>query len=435
MRILEQRTLGKYGNERLNEDGLYIGETAPDAGNIAIRGGTCIGDNGFIAVVDGVTSKSTADIWSPSPGTVAKDEILEALRTASGDTDMRGMQRRIDEALRARYVQRRKVAAAKAKAVQTADENTGAKDGTKMSDMSTAAGTTSTGTPAITTGIPVSEAGAETGCELTYFRDHPNDRLQANAVIYSDAAHEIWLFGDCQAMVNGRMTPTTKRVDLLLGELRSFACQALELQRSQQTKSGKCGADATSVNNGISATAKASANPERSGMNADAQTEFSTHVGLNIGLDANNDDATATERGLNPSREPNNDLADATTADSTDSPTDGILPPDPARELIMPFLRLQSQFANRRGEYGYFVFDGFTDPEYPIRTISVRPGDEVVLASDGYPKLCPTLAESERELERLRREDPHLVREFRTTKGFTPGLESFDDRTYIRFVA
>ncbi|MBT1176888.1 hypothetical protein JS532_04795 [Bifidobacterium callimiconis] len=323
MRILEQRTLGKHEDERLNEDGLHVG-------------------NGFVAVVDGVTSKSRANIWEPTPGVVAKNTLLEALRTAPDDTDMRGMQQLVDEALRAQY---RKI--------------------TSGQDSTTA-----------------------------YFCDHPNDRLQANAVIYSEALHEIWLFGDCQAMVNGRSIPTTKRVDMLLGELRSFAWQALELQRSQQGEMGKREADAASANNG---------------------------------------DATTTGSGLNPRREPNNDLS--LNNNPTRETTDGSTVPDPARELIMPFLRLQSQFANRRGEYGYFVFDGFTDPKYPIHTIPVRPGDEVVLASDGYPKLRPTLDESERELERLRREDPHLVREFRTTKGFAPGSESFDDRTYIRFVA
>ena len=77
--------------------------------------------------------------------------------------------------------------------------------------------------------------------------------------------------------------------------------------------------------------------------------------------------------------------------------------------MILPFLRLQSQFANKLGPYGYFVFDGFTDPTYPIRTVSIAPGDEVVLASDGYPLLLPSFAQSERELQRLKREDPELI--------------------------
>ena len=108
---------------------------------------------------------------------------------------------------------------------------------------------------------------------------------------------------------------------------------------------------------------------------------------------------------------------------------------DPARAMILPFLRLQSQFANKRGPYGYFVFDGFTDPTYPIRTVNINPGDEVVLASDGSPLLRPSLAQSERELRRLKREDPELISEYQSTKGFTPGNDSFDDRTYLRFIA
>lgn len=103
--------------------------------------------------------------------------------------------------------------------------------------------------------------------------------------------------------------------------------------------------------------------------------------------------------------------------------------------MILPFLRLQSQFANKRGPYGYFVFDGFTDPTYPIRTVNINPGDEVVLASDGYPLLRPSLAQSERELHRLKREDPELISEYQSAKGFTPGNDSFDDRTYLRFIA
>ena len=103
--------------------------------------------------------------------------------------------------------------------------------------------------------------------------------------------------------------------------------------------------------------------------------------------------------------------------------------------MILPFLRLQSQFANKRGPYGYFVFDGFTDPTYPIRTVNINPGDEVVLASDGYPLLRPSLAQSERELRRLKREDPELISEYQSTKGFTPSNDSFDDRTYLRFIA
>ena len=131
------------------------------------------------------------------------------------------------------------------------------------------------------------------------FTDEPVERLQANAVVYSAARHEAWLFGDCQIMVNGEQIPTVKHVDELLGELRAFTVLALRSKGEHQSPA-------------VAAT-------------------------------------------------------------------------DPARAMILPFLRLQSQFANKRGPYGYFVFDGFTDPTYPIRTVNINPGDEVVLASDGYP--------------------------------------------------
>ena len=249
----------------------------------------------FMAAVDGVTGKSVRGLWKPSGGVVAKDLALATIASLPADATMRETQQAIDGRLREAYRDR-------------------------GGDI-----------PAVMEREPV-------------------ERPQANAVVYSAARHEAWLFGDCQIMVNGMQVPTMKRVDMLLGELRAFATLALREQH---------GADRPAPRS-----------------------------------------------------------------------------PDPAREMIMPFLRLQSRFANKRGPYGYFVFDGYTDPTYPIRTVHVGPGDEVVLASDGYPILRPTLAESEHELARLKREDPALIGpEYQSTKGFTRGLDSFDDRTYLRFVA
>ena len=58
---------------------------------------------------------------------------------------------------------------------------------------------------------------------------------------------------------------------------------------------------------------------------------------------------------------------------------------------------------------------------------------EIVLASDGYPFLCPTLQESEEKLAWQRENDPLNIGEFKATKAFTAGNNSFDDRSYIRF--
>ena len=62
---------------------------------------------------------------------------------------------------------------------------------------------------------------------IRVFADEPVERLQVNAVVYSARRHEAWLFGDCQIMVNGVQTPTTKDVDVLLGDLRAFTVLAL----------------------------------------------------------------------------------------------------------------------------------------------------------------------------------------------------------------
>ena len=66
-------------------------------------------------------------------------------------------------------------------------------------------------------------------------------------------------------------------------------------------------------------------------------------------------------------------------------------------------------------------------------TLDFRPW-EIVLASDGYPRLFPTLAESEQWLDDQRRRDPLNIGDFQATKAFHPDFNSFDDRSYIRFL-
>ena len=107
-----------------------------------------------------------------------------------------------------------------------------------------------------------------------------------------------------------------------------------------------------------------------------------------------------------------------------------ILADDQARAAIIPEMLRDMQQQNKT----YAVIDGFPIPEtrVPIITLDFRPW-EIVLASDGYPFLCPTLAESEARLDEQRRNDPLNIGDFKATKGFTPGNNSFDDRSYIRF--
>ena len=82
----------------------------------------------------------------------------------------------------------------------------------------------------------------------------------------------------------------------------------------------------------------------------------------------------------------------------------------------------------------YPVIDGFPIPQQlvPVITLNFQPWD-IVLASDGYPFLEPTLAETEARLEEQRRNDPLNIGTFKATKAFVEGNNSFDDRSYIRF--
>ena len=104
---------------------------------------------------------------------------------------------------------------------------------------------------------------------------------------------------------------------------------------------------------------------------------------------------------------------------------------DTARPVIIPRMLETMQQQNRT----YAVIDGFHIPRQYVKvvTLDFRPW-QVVLASDGYPFLRPTLDESERLLQRQRELDPlNIGPDFQATKAFHIGANSFDDRSYIRF--
>jgi glycerophosphoryl diester phosphodiesterase len=178
---------------------------------------------------------------------------------------------------------------------------------------------------------------------LLHLSSHPEERLCASAVIYSNRRREIWLVGDCQCLVGGELCENPKPYEQRLAEMRAAKVQEL----------------------------------------------------------------------LAAGKTPNEILAD-----------------DQARAAIIPEMLREMQQQNKT----YAVIDGFPIPETRVSVIVLdfRPW-EIVLASDGYPFLCPTLAESEARLDEQRRNDPLNIGDFKATKGFTPGNNSFDDRTYIRF--
>ena len=110
---------------------------------------------------------------------------------------------------------------------------------------------------------------------------------------------------------------------------------------------------------------------------------------------------------------------------------DELLRNDTARPMIIPRM-IQTM---KEQNIFYSVIDGFHIPRQHVITISLdyRPW-EIVLASDGFPFLRPTLAESEFLLQQQREKDPlNIGPDFQATKGFHPDFNSFDDRSYIRF--
>ena len=85
-----------------------------------------------------------------------------------------------------------------------------------------------------------------------------------------------------------------------------------------------------------------------------------------------------------------------------------------------------------RQNIDFATVDGFPIAEDKVKVVNLAGCHEVVLATDGYPFLHPTLQESEDALARQLSEDPLCHLTFKATKGLKTGQVSFDDRAYVR---
>jgi hypothetical protein len=113
--------------------------------------------------------------------------------------------------------------------------------------------------------------------------------------------------------------------------------------------------------------------------------------------------------------------------------TRDLLASDPGRASIFASLRAQHRYANDPSDpLGYAAFNGNSIPGRYIEIITVSADSEVVLASDGYPRLHNTLAATEDALARDLTQDPLRIGKFPSLNGVDPGCSSFDDRSYIR---
>ncbi len=112
---------------------------------------------------------------------------------------------------------------------------------------------------------------------------------------------------------------------------------------------------------------------------------------------------------------------------------ESILKNDIGREAIMSLLTRQSFFQNQNFDhtYSYAVIDGFPPDSSEIKIIQ-EIGSELILASDGYPRLFSTLKESEKYLQSIIENDPLCFHLHKSTKGLQKNQVSFDDRAFIR---
>ena len=194
-------------------------------------------------------------------------------------------------------------------------------------------------------------------------KEHPEERLTASAILYSRTRNEVWMVGDCQAIIAGKLYENGKPYE------EKIARKRVEL----------------------------------------------------------------IEHGLSPAE---------------------------ARKQIEPLL-IKAMLSGQNQTYT--VIDGFPIYREGVKVVSVSDSSsvqdsvpasdsvpcsdsasasdtipssssEIVLASDGYPFLEPTLAASEAALAEQIANDPQNIHSFIATKGIVEGNKSFDDRTYIRFV-
>ena len=194
-------------------------------------------------------------------------------------------------------------------------------------------------------------------------KEHPEERLTASTILYSRTRNEVWMVGDCQAIIDGKLYENGKPYE------QEIARKRVEL-----------------IEQGLSP--------------AEARKQIEPLL-IKAMLSGQNQTYTVID-GFPIYRE---GVKVVSVSDSC-SVQDTV----PASDTVP-----------------------CSDSVSASGTISVS-SSEIVLASDGYPFLEPTLAASEAALAEQIANDPQNIHSFIATKGIVEGNKSFDDRTYIRFV-
>ena len=200
-------------------------------------------------------------------------------------------------------------------------------------------------------------------------KEHPEERLTASAILYSRTRNEVWMVGDCQAIIDGKLYENGKPYE------QEIARKRVEL-----------------IEQGLSpAEARKQIEPLLIKAMLSGQNQTYTVI----------DGFPIYREGVKVVS-----VSDSSSVQDSVSPSDSCSVQDPVS------------------------CSGSASASDTIPSSS----SEIVLASDGYPFLKPTLAASEAALAEQIANDPQNIHSFIATKGIVEGNKSFDDRTYIRFV-
>ncbi|MEI6533616.1 MAG: hypothetical protein WCO06_07330 [Candidatus Roizmanbacteria bacterium] len=183
---------------------------------------------------------------------------------------------------------------------------------------------------------------------LDLMSHQPHERFSSAVAIFSKFRYEVWLFGDCQCLLDGIRYTNSHPIISVLGQARSLF------------------------------------------------NEF--------------------------------ELANGKT-------TQDLMQKDTGREYIFDMLKHQTLFQNAHFEspYSYVMIDGFPIQKDKLKLLHVTEDNQfIVLATDGYPELLPSLDESENKLKEILNDDPLLIKKYRMSKGMGARQVSFDDRAYVK---
>ena len=194
-------------------------------------------------------------------------------------------------------------------------------------------------------------------------KEHPEERLTASAILYSRTRNEVWMVGDCQAIIAGKLYENGKPYE------EKIARKRVEL-----------------IAQGLS-PAEARKQIEPLLIKAMLSGQNQTYAVID-GFPIYREGVKVVS------------VSDSSSVQDSVPASDSV----PCSDFASASDTIPSSFS------------------------------EIVLASDGYLFLKPTLAASEAALAEQIANDPQNIHSFIATKGIVEGNKSFDDRTYIRFV-